>query len=314
MNVFFIDKVHPILQERLAKSGLYCIDATQWSLDELLERRNEVHGLVVRARFFLNAELIASFPNLVFIARSGSGLENIDTAYCKEHQIQLFNSPEGNRNAVAEHALGMLLALMNKLCRANDQINRGLWKREDNRGEELDGKTVGIIGYGNNGAAFAKKLRGFDVKVLAYDKYKQGFGDAFVHESTLEAILNSADVISLHIPQNKETLGFVDTSFIDSVQKPFYLLNLSRGKIVNTEALMQGLASNKIKAAGLDVLEYESKDFESIFATQLPVAFEYLLASDRVMLSPHVGGWTKESYFKLSNVLADKILEWADNQ
>jgi len=314
MNVFFIDKVHPILQERLAKSGFRCIDATQWSLDELLERRNEVHGLVIRARFFLNAELIASFPNVSFIARSGSGLENIDTAYCKEHQIQLFNSPEGNRNAVAEHALGMLLALMNKLCRANDQINRGLWKREDNRGEELDEKTVGIIGYGNNGAAFAKKLRGFDVKVLAYDKYKQGFGDAFVHESTLEAILNSADVISLHIPQNKETLGFVDTSFIDSVQKPFYLLNLSRGKIVNTEALVQGLVSNKIKAAGLDVLEYESKDFESIFATQLPAAFEYLLASDRVMLSPHVGGWTKESYFKLSDVLADKIISFYQHQ
>jgi D-3-phosphoglycerate dehydrogenase len=273
-----------------------------------------VHGLVIRARFFLNAELIASFPNVSFIARSGSGLENIDTAYCKEHDIQLFNSPEGNRNAVAEHALGMLLALMNKLCRANDQINRGLWKREDNRGEELDGKTVGIIGYGNNGSAFAKKLRGFDVKVLAYDKYKQGFGDAFVHESTLEAILNSADVISLHIPQNKETLGFVDSSFIDSVQKPFYLLNLSRGKIVNTEALMQGLASNKIKAAGLDVLEYESKDFESIFATQLPAAFEYLLASDRVMLSPHVGGWTKESYFKLSDVLADKIISFYQHQ
>jgi D-3-phosphoglycerate dehydrogenase len=283
-------------------------------LDELLERRNEVHGLVIRARFFLNAELIASFPNISFIARSGSGLENIDTSYCKEHEIQLFNSPEGNRNAVAEHALGMLLALMNKLCRANDQINRGLWKREDNRGEELDGKTVGIIGYGNNGSAFAKKLRGFDVKVLAYDKYKQGFGDAFVHESTLEAILNSADVISLHIPQNKETLGFVDSSFIDSVQKPFYLLNLSRGKIVNTEALMQGLASNKIKAAGLDVLEYESKDFESIFATQLPAAFEYLLASDRVMLSPHVGGWTKESYFKLSDVLADKIISFYQHQ
>jgi D-3-phosphoglycerate dehydrogenase len=283
-------------------------------MEEFLIHQQEVQGIVIRARFLLNSEYLSNFPNLSFIARSGSGLENIDASYCKEHQIQLFNSPEGNRNAVAEHALGMLLALMNKLCRANDQINRGLWKREENRGEELDGKTVGIIGYGNNGAAFAKKLRGFDVKVLAYDKYKQGFGDSFVHECTLEAILNSADVISLHIPQNKETRGFVNTSFIDSVQKPFYLLNLSRGKIVNTDALMQGLQSNKIKAAGLDVLEYESKDFESIFATQLPAAFEYLLASDRVILSPHVGGWTKESYFKLSNVLADKILEWFDNQ
>jgi D-3-phosphoglycerate dehydrogenase len=314
MKVFFIDKVHPILQERLMRNGFDCIDVTSFSMEEFLIHQQEVQGIVIRARFLLNSEYLSNFPNLSFIARSGSGLENIDASYCKEHQIQLFNSPEGNRNAVAEHALGMLLSLMNKLCRANDQINRGLWKREENRGEELDGKTVGIIGYGNNGAAFAKKLRGFDVKVLAYDKYKQGFGDSFVHECTLEAILNSADVISLHIPQNKETRGFVNTSFIDSVQKPFYLLNLSRGKIVNTDALMQGLQSNKIKAAGLDVLEYESKDFESIFATQLPATFEYLLASDRVILSPHVGGWTKESYFKLSNVLADKILEWSDNQ
>ncbi len=314
MKVFFIDKVHPILQERLVRNGFDCIDATNFSMDDLLARKNEVQGIVIRARFFLNIEFLSNFPNLSFIARSGSGLENIDAAYCKAHQIQLFNSPEGNRNAVAEHALGMLLALMNKLCKANEQINRGIWKREENRGEELDGKTVGIIGYGNNGAAFAKKLRGFDVKVLAYDKFKQGFGDAFVQESTLEAIFNTADVLSLHIPQNKETVAFVNEAFIDSFKKPFYLLNLSRGKIVHTESLIKALESNKIKAAGLDVLEYESKDFESIFANQLPAAFQYLLTSDRVLLSPHVGGWTKESYFKLSDVLADKIISFYEHQ
>ena len=283
-------------------------------MDDLLQRKNEVQGIIIRARFFLNTEFLSNFPNLSFIARSGSGLENIDAAYCKAHHIQLFNSPEGNRNAVAEHALGMLLALMNKLCKANEQINRGIWKREENRGEELDGKTVGIIGYGNNGAAFAKKLRGFDVKVLAYDKFKQGFGDAFVQESTLEAIFNTADVLSLHIPQNKETVAFVNEAFINSFKKPFYLLNLSRGKIVHTESLIKALESNKIKAAGLDVLEYESKDFESIFANQLPAAFQYLLDSDRVLLSPHVGGWTKESYFKLSDVLADKIISFYEHQ
>ncbi len=314
MKVFFIDKVHPVLQERLVRNGFDCIDATHFSMDDLLARKNEVQGIVIRARFFLNTEFLSNFPNLSFIARSGSGLENIDAAYCKAHQIQLFNSPEGNRNAVAEHALGMLLALMNKLCKANEQINRGIWKREENRGEELDGKTVGIIGYGNNGAAFAKKLRGFDVKVLAYDKFKQGFGDAFVQESTLEAIFNTADVLSLHIPQNKETVAFVNEAFINSFKKPFYLLNLSRGKIVHTESLIKALESNKIKAAGLDVLEYESKDFESIFANQLPAAFQYLLDSDRVLLSPHVGGWTKESYFKLSDVLADKIISFYEHQ
>lgn len=314
MKVFFIDKVHPVLQERLVRNGFDCIDATHFSMDDLLARKNEVQGIVIRARFFLNTEFLSNFPNLSFIARSGSGLENIDAAYCKANQIQLFNSPEGNRNAVAEHALGMLLALMNKLCKANEQINQGIWKREENRGEELDGKTVGIIGYGNNGAAFAKKLRGFDVKVLAYDKFKQGFGDAFVQESTLEAIFNTADVLSLHIPQNKETVAFVNEAFINSFKKPFYLLNLSRGKIVHTESLIKALESNKIKAAGLDVLEYESKDFESIFANQLPAAFQYLLDSDRVLLSPHVGGWTKESYFKLSDVLADKIISFYEHQ
>lgn len=310
MKVFIIDKVHPILQERLNKNGFECIDATSFSLDELLKRKHEVHGIVLRARFLLNSEYLSNFPNLDFIARSGSGMENINVAYCKAHNIKLFNSPEGNRNAVAEHALGMLLALMNKLSKANNQINQGVWNREENRGEELDGKTLGIIGYGNNGAAFAKKLRGFDVKVLAYDKYKFGFGDDFVHESTLEAIFNSADVVSLHIPQNKETIGFVNDAFINSFKKPFYILNLSRGKIIHTESLVKALESNKIKAAGLDVLEFESKDFESIFAQQLPEAFQYLLASDRVLLSPHVGGWTKESYFKLSDVLADKIISY----
>lgn len=310
MKVFFIDKVHPVLQERLNRNGFDCIDATSFSQDDLLKFAQDVQGIVIRARFYLSAEYLSNFPNLSFIARSGSGLENIDAAYCGTHHIQLFNSPEGNRNAVAEHALGMLLALMNKLCKANEQINRGIWKREENRGEELDGKTVGIIGYGNNGAAFAKKLRGFDVKVLAYDKFKQGFGDAFVQESTLEAIFNTADVLSLHIPQNKETVGLVNEDFINSFKKPFYLLNLSRGKIVHTESLIKAIESKKIKAAGLDVLEYESKDFESIFANQLPTAFKYLLASDRVLLSPHVGGWTKESYFKLSDVLADKIIAY----
>jgi len=300
--------VHPVLFERLSKAGFLCIDASGFSFEEIVEQNASVNGIVIRAKFQLTAERLARFPNLQFIARSGSGLENIDVSWCKEHSIHLFNSPEGNRNAVAEHALGMLLTLMNKIQRADLQIRKGIWRREENRGEELDGKTVGIIGYGNNGSAFAKKLRGFDVRVLAYDKYKHGFGDAFVQESTLEAIYNAADVVSLHIPQNKETLGMVNESFIDAFQKPFYLLNLARGKIVNPEALIYGLESNKIKAAGLDVLAYESKDFESIFTQNLPAAFSYLLNSDRVLLTPHVGGWTKESYVKLSDVLADKII------
>lgn len=310
MKIYVLDQVHPILMERLNKQGHFCVDATQFSFEDLLAVKDDVEGIIIRARFFLSADWLSNFSSLQFIARSGSGLENIDVNFCNEKNINLFNSPEGNRNAVAEHALGMLLSLMNKIQRSHQQIKNGIWKREENRGEELDGKTVGIIGFGNNGAAFAKKLRGFDVKILAYDKYKTGFGDSWVQESTLEAILKNADIISLHIPQNKETIHWVNDAFIASVEKPFYLLNLSRGKIVDTESLVRGLASQKIKAAGLDVLEYESKDFESIFAQQLPAALNYLLQSNRVILTPHVGGWTRESYFKLSNILADKILDF----
>jgi D-3-phosphoglycerate dehydrogenase len=247
---------------------------------------------------------------LKFIARSGSGLENIDQVYCKERKIELFNSPEGNRNAVGEHALGMLLSLLNKLPQANKQVKDGIWDREGNRGEELDGKTIGIIGYGNNGSAFAKKLRGFDVKILIYDKYKTGFGDHFVQEGTLQAIFQQADIVSFHIPLNKENKYFANQSFFNSFSKPIRLLNLSRGKIVNTKDMVLALKEKKVIGACLDVLEFETKSFESFFEQHLPEEFNYLIHSDNVILSPHVGGWTIESYFKLSNVLADKILDW----
>ena len=245
---------------------------------------------------------------LKFIARSGAGMENIDVPYCEERGITLYNSPEGNRNAVAEHALGMLLSLMNKLNSADQEVRKGKWDREGNRGIELDGKTVGIIGYGNNGKAFAKKLRGFDVNVLAYDKYKQSFGSDFVKECTLQAILDQADVISFHIPQNKETLFFANEELNRKWINITFLLNLSRGKIVETEALVKAIENGKVLGAGLDVLEYEKASFESFFEQELPLPFQYLLNSPKVILTPHVGGWTNESYFKLSNVLADKIL------
>ncbi|MFN5031029.1 MAG: NAD(P)-dependent oxidoreductase, partial [Flavobacteriia bacterium] len=235
-------------------------------------------------------------------------MENIDVNYCTKRGITLYNSPEGNRNAVGEHALGMLLSLMNKLHTADRAIRNEHWDREGNRGIELDGKTVGIIGFGNNGSAFAKKLRGFDVKLMAYDKYKKGFGDHFVMECTLNAILKNADVISLHIPQNKETMWMINDQFFQKLQKPIWFLNLSRGKIVETAALVRAMKYGKVAGAGLDVLEYEKSSFEQFFEQELPEDFKYLLQSDNVILSPHVGGWTQESYFKLSNVLADKIL------
>jgi len=310
LKVLFIDSVHPILNERLTKMGFECINGTQFSPEEIAAVLPEVSGLVIRSRFTLDAEFLENAPQLKFIARSGSGLENIDQIYCKERNITLFNSPEGNRNAVAEHALGMLLVLLNHIHTADLQIRKGIWTREANRGEELDGKTVGIIGFGNNGAAFAKKLRGFDVKVMAYDKYKTGFGDHFVQECTLEAIQEQANVLSFHIPQNKETKYWANEAFFNAFAKPFFLLNLSRGKIVNTKDLVKALKSGQVRGAGLDVLEFEMKSFESFFEQQLPEEFRYLIAAENVVLTPHVGGWTTESYFKLSDVLATKILEW----
>ena len=309
-KVLFVDNVHPILKDRLASRGFLCIDGTKMSRTEIEMELMHAFGIVIRARFTLDKEFIKSAKQLKFIARSGSGLENIDQSYCKERNILLFNSPEGNRNAVAEHALGMLLTLLNKINQADKQVKNGVWDREGNRGEELDGKTIGLIGYGNNGAAFAKKLRGFDVKVLAYDKYKTGFGDHFVQECTLEAIFQQVDVVSFHIPLNKETKYFANDAFFDSFSKPVRLLNLSRGKIVNTKDLVSALKAKKVVGACLDVLEFETKSFESFFEQHLPEEFDYLIHSENVILTPHVGGWTTESYFKLSNVLADKILDW----
>jgi D-3-phosphoglycerate dehydrogenase len=310
--VLFIDSVHPILEEKLSQAGFLCQRHFKTTFEDLQNILPQAHGLVIRSRFTIDDTFLAFCPNLQFIARSGSGLENIDVKLCQHLGIRLYNSPEGNRNAVAEHALGMLLSLMNKLNKADSEIKEGVWNREENRGEELDGKTVGIIGYGNNGAAFAKKLRGFDVKVLAYDKYKTGFGDHQVQECTLAAIQEQADVLSFHVPQNQETRCYFSAAFLALMARPFYLLNLSRGKVVSTSALVEGLKSGQIKGAGLDVLEYEQKSFESFFTQEMPLEFQYLVAAKNVILTPHVAGWTTESYVKLSSVLADKIL--ADEQ
>ncbi|HLP57082.1 MAG TPA: NAD(P)-dependent oxidoreductase [Fluviicola sp.] len=311
-QVIFLDTVHEILEQRLTELGFTCVDGSEWPLEETKVKLEDAFGIVIRSRFPMDEALLAGAGQLQFIARSGAGMENIDEAYCRNRGIVLFNAPEGNRNAVGEHALGMLLSLMNKLHTSHQEIRTGKWIRDGNRGVELDGKTVGIIGYGNNGRAFAKKLRGFDVKVLAYDKYKSGFGDDFVMEATLEALLSKADVISFHIPQNTETIYFANQEFFDALGKPIFLLNLSRGKIVETTALIRAIESGKVVGAGLDVNEFEKSSFEAFFDddASIPDNLKYLLHSDKVLMTPHIGGWTNESYFKLSNVLADKISDW----
>ena len=307
MNVLFIDTVHALLQEKLEANGFTCIDGSKMDRQAVENALGNIDGIVIRSRFTMDETILKFAPQLKFIARSGAGMENIDEAYCSARNIVLFNAPEGNRTAVGEQALGMLLSLFNHLVRGNEEVRKGIWDREGNRGIELTGKTVGIIGYGNNGSAFAKVLHGFDCTVLAYDKYKTGFGNAFVTESSLEAIFEQADVVSFHIPQNEETLFMGNAEFFQAFQKSIYLLNLSRGKIVRIADLLQAIENGKVLGAGLDVLEFESKSFEQFEAANNPT-IEALFASNKVLLSPHVGGWTKESYVKLSAVLADKIL------
>ena len=309
MKIAFLDTVHYYLKDQLEAAGHECVDYTQNDLEKILEVAHEFEGIIIRSRFTIDQAFIEKAPNLKFIARSGAGMENIAIEVAESRGIKLFNAPEGNRNAVAEHALGMLLTLFNNLLKADLEIRKGIWDREGNRGYELEGKTIGIIGYGNNGSAFAKLLQGFDVEVLAYDKYKSGFGDDRVEEVELEEIFKRADVLSFHIPQNEETLFMADQSFFAHFEKPIYLINLSRGKIMKTSALLEAIDSGKILGACLDVLEYENASFESLFDGEMSTDFKRLLESSKVILSPHVGGWSHESYYKLSKVLAEKILQ-----
>lgn len=310
MKVVFLDTVHQVLEDELIKAEFTCVDGTKFSLEECKSKLSDADGIVIRARFTLNEELLKFAPILKFIARSGAGMENIDTNYCEKKGIKLFNAPEGNRNAVGEHALGMLLSLFNKIHTANYDVKNGLWEREKNRGIELDGKTIGLIGFGNNGGAFAEKLRGFEVEILAYDKYKTGFSNSQVKESTLNEIFEKSDVISFHIPQNEETLFMGNADFFFKFKKSIYVLNLSRGKIIESKALLKAIKTKKVLGAGLDVLEFEKASFENLFDNSLPSEFLELIQRKEVLLTPHVGGWTNESYFKLSTVLAEKIISW----
>lgn len=308
MKVIFIDTVHPVLKEMLEAKGVKCIMHHSTSQKEIELLIHNYDGIVIRSRFKMDKAFLAKATALKFIARSGAGMENIDMEYCKQRGIICFNSPEGNRDAVGEHALGMLLMLFNNLKRADAEVRKGIWRREENRGEEIAGKTIGIIGYGNMGSAFAKKLSGFGCDILAFDKYKSGFGNGMVKEVTLLELQQNADVISLHVPLTEETHYMVNKNFIDGCAKPVWLINTARGKNVNTEDLVNAMQSGKIKGACLDVLEYEHSSFENLEAEKLPVPFQYLINSGNVILSPHIAGWTKESYYKLSSFLAEKII------
>lgn len=308
MKVLHVDRNHPLIIEQLTALGLQN-DTDYTSTKEQIEQKIDGYdGLIIRSRFTIDAQFLDKAKNLKFIGRLGAGLENIDTIYAKSLGIFLAAAPEGNRNAVGEHALGMLLSLFNKLNKADNEVKNGKWDREGNRGIELEGKVVGIIGYGNMGKAFAKKLQGFDVEeVICYD-IQSGLEDENARQVGIKELQNKADVLSLHVPQTKDTIGMIHSAFLDKFRKPLWILNTARGKCIKTTDLVQALETGKVLGAGLDVLEYEKTSFENMFSDDtLPDAFQYLVNSDKVILSPHVAGWTVESKIKLAQTVVDKI-------
>jgi len=307
-TVLIVDEVHQILLETLDKKGITYTYLPKISLSEAKNIINNYSGIIIRSKFKIDKEFIDLSPKLKIIGRVGAGLENIDTEYCRSKNIKVVNSPEGNRDAVGEHALGMILLLFNKLKQADLQIRNGIWDRENNRGIELAGKTIAIIGYGNMGSAFAKKLSGFDVNVIAYDKYKTNFSDKYVKEVTLNEVFENADVVSLHTPLTEETKYLINSNFIQKFKKPIYIINTARGQSLNIADLVSELKNGKVLGACLDVLEYEKLNFENIAGNNSSESFSYLLNSEKVVLSPHVAGWTDESYVKISKVIADKFI------
>ena len=308
MKVLHLDKNHPLILEQLQELGFSNEEDYTSSKEEILEKIDAYDGIIIRSRFKLDEAFLSAAKNLKFIGRLGAGLENIDTEFASAQGIKLFSAPEGNRNAVGEHALGMLLSLFNKLNKADREVRNGKWLREENRGVELEGKTLGIIGYGNMGKSFAKKLQGFDVEVLCYD-IQENVGDQFAKQVSLEEFQQNAEVLSLHTPLTETTNNMVDAKFINSFKNNFWFINTGRGQSVVTSDLVKALKSGKVLGAGLDVLEYEKTSFENLFtsAAQMPEAFQYLVNAENVLLSPHVAGWTIESKRKLAQVIVDKI-------
>lgn len=306
MKILHLDTNHPLLINQLNDLGFENDEDYTASKEVIESKISNYDGIVLRSRFSIDKQFLDAATQLKFIARVGAGLENIDCDYAVQKGITLIAAPEGNRNAVGEHALGMLLSLFNKLNKADNEVRHGKWLREENRGVELDGKTVGLIGYGNMGKSFAKKLLGFNVEVLCYD-IQENVGDKHAKQVSLEEFQNQVDVVSLHTPQTPLTLEMINATFINQFKKSFWFINTARGKSVVTSDLVEALKSGKILGAGLDVLEYEKSSFENMFTSEMPEAFKYLIKAENVLLTPHIAGWTIESKEKLAQTIVDKI-------
>tara|TARA_B100000900_G_scaffold321226_1_gene280466 strand:- start:169 stop:1089 length:921 start_codon:yes stop_codon:yes gene_type:complete len=300
-KVLFIDTTHKYLIDQLEKKNIICdfeFSKTKSQIEKIIAKYD---GIVIRSRFKIDKKFIDAAKKLKFIARAGSGLENIDTKYAEQKKIKCINAAEGNKQAVAEHALALILNLFNKINQANNELKSGKWLREENRGIELSGKKIGIIGFGNTGSSFVNLLKNFDLELLVYDKYKQNYE----YKSSLKEIFEKAEILSLHVPLNDETKKYVDESFINKMKKPFYLINTSRGQCVDTKALIRGIKENKVKGACLDVFEHEKTSFEKLKRNK---DLTFLLNSNKTILTPHIAGWTTESYFKIAKILSEKII------
>jgi len=308
-KILFIDSTHPMLAQRLEAAG-YQVDSDFVSSKQEIEKKiSSYFGVIIRSRFVIDKQFIDAASELHFIGRVGAGMENIDIAYAKSRNIHCISSPEGNRDAVGEQTLGMLLALSNNIVKANNEVKSGAWLREENRGFEIKGKTIAIIGYGNMGSAFAQRLSGFESRVIAYDKYKTGFSSQYVEEVSMDEIFEQADVLSFHVPYTPETHYLFCTDYSNKFKKSIYLLNTSRGKVVRIDDLADALRAGKVFGAALDVLEYEDVSLKNAPKSEWTPSMNYLADSARVILTPHIAGWTKESNIKLSTIIADKVID-----
>ncbi len=308
MRVLLADSNHPVLHETLIANGIECDQFWDKTKEELVSILPNYQAIVLRSKFKISKEIIDTCPNLKCIGRVGAGMENIDVAYAQSKGITCVHAPEGNMDAVGEQTLGMLLMLLNNLKKADAEVRKGIWLRAENRGRELKHMCVGIIGYGNMGSSFAQKLSGMGCEILAYDRYKTGFGNSLVKEVQMKDLYEKADVVSLHVPLTDETAYMVNAGFISKFKKPIYIVNTARGKCLNTHDLVEGMKTGKVLGVCLDVLEYEAVSFEALDHTKLPEPFKYLIESDRTILTPHIAGWTHDSNYKMSKLIAEKMI------
>lgn len=309
MKIVLIDDNHAVLEEMLSAAGHQLVKGYALSVDACKKELEDAEGVVIRSRFPMDAALLASLKHLKVIGRVGAGMENIDLTVCASRSIHVVSAPEGNRDAVGEHALGMLLMLLHRLRIADREVRSGVWLRAENRGTELGMKTVGLIGYGHMGSSFAEKLRGFGCRVMAYDKYKSGFGTAWVEEVSLEVLQRQADIISLHVPLTEETRYLINGNFLAQCKPAVWLVNTARGMCLHTAEVVEAMKHGQVQGVCLDVVEYEKKSFESLAATDLPAPMQYLMQSDRAVLAPHIAGWTHESNYKMSRLVAERMLQ-----